>query len=93
MGTSLSAAGKGTVSAKGQWLVWPWGQEVASGGDMRPPTKRAAAGQPEEPHRTGPGGAHPSQEVDELFQQCPQPFLIQLPTWRAAESLFTARGF
>lgn len=88
MGTSLSAAGKGTVSAKGQWLVWPWGQEVASGGDMRPPTKRAAAGQPEEPHRTGPGGLRAS-----MLQQCPQPFLIQLPTWRAAESLFTARGF
>lgn len=32
MGTSFSAAGKGTVSAKGQWLVWPWGQEVASRG-------------------------------------------------------------
>lgn len=27
MGTSLSAAGKGTVSAKGQWLVWPQGCE------------------------------------------------------------------
>ena len=30
MGTSLSAAGKGTVSAKGQWLVWPQGCEAAS---------------------------------------------------------------
>ena len=55
---------------------------------MGPPTKRAAAGQPEEPHRAGPGGLGAS-----VLQQCPQPFLIQLPAWRAAEPLFTARGF
>ena len=41
---------------------------------MGPPTKRAAAGQPEEPHRAGPGGLGAS-----VLQQCPQPFLIQLP--------------
>lgn len=45
---------------------------------MGPPTKRAAAGQPEEPHRAGPGGLGAS-----VLQQCPQPFLIQLPAWRA----------
>ena len=95
MGTSLSAAGKGTVSAKGQWLVWPRGCEgceAASwergGSPPRPPAQRSAAGQPEEPHGAGPGRPGGS-----TLQQCRQPFLLQLPAWRAAGSLFTAQGF
>lgn len=85
MGTSLSAAGKGMVSAKGQWLVWPQGCEAASRERCGSPLPR---GQPEEPHGAGPGGPGGS-----TLQQCRQPFLLQLPAWRAAGSLFTARGF
>lgn len=55
------------------------------GSDVAPPLPR---GQPEEPHGAGPGGPGGS-----TLQQCRQPFLLQLPAWRAAGSLFTARGF